>query len=96
MGKTGNASCSELGDKKASGSELRGLQPSGGSIVVYVLHSVAPRPIGRVLWPPGVDATRTGETFFPPPPGLDDTPSFAQLALGCSNPPFVDFFPDDY
>ena len=85
--KTKNASCSELGDEKASGSELRGLQPSGGSIVVYALHRVAPRPIERVLWPPGVDATRTGETFFP-----DDTPSFAQLALGCSNPPFVDFF----
>ena len=47
--KTKNASCSELGDEKASGSELRGLQPSGGSIVVYVLHRVAPGPIERVL-----------------------------------------------
>ena len=29
----------------------------GGSIVVYVLHGVAPGPMGRVLWPPGEDAT---------------------------------------
>ena len=29
MGKTKNASCSELGDEKASGSELRDLQPRG-------------------------------------------------------------------
>ena len=57
MGKTKNESCSELGDENARCSELQGLQPLGGSVVVYVLPTVAPGPIGGVQWPPGVDAT---------------------------------------
>ena len=59
MGKTKNASCSELGDGRASDSELGDLEP-WGAIVVYVLGAMAPGPFGdsrESMWLLGLSAS---------------------------------------
>ena len=54
-GKTKNASCSELGDKNPSCSEVS--NPRVRWWYIYVPPVVAPGPMGSELWPPGKDAT---------------------------------------